>query len=321
MCFPSAVHCGQVYFWRLETMQKHVLLRLLVILAATAAAYANGPIRVGHGARHRPLPKTLVFYVHAAQPMARSNLLYFLEHGVHPGDGASYYFVLQSNFTTTTSCLPPFAVAPLSITEEFGVLPSNLPTNVRYIVHENDCYDLGTFGWFIQCGYADMTAYKYFIILNSSVRGPFLPAYVPWLHWAVVFIQFITDHVKLVGAAGIRDRMWACKRDPHGVMGQRKYLDAQTHAPLRPLPLPPPPHVPSLPSSTSTPPGRLHNQLRVHAPRPNIPSGHRRRRYGTYEAVGSLRLPHQPDCCHSVRWVRRCTLVFLVARATESGAN
>lgn len=188
-------------------MQNHVLLRFLVVLAVTAAAHADGPIRVGHGARHRPLPKTLVFYVHAAQPMARSNLLYFLEHGVHPGDGASYYFVLQSNFTTTSSCLAPFSVAPLSITEEFGVLPSNLPTNVRYVVHENDCYDLGTFGWFIQCGYADMTMYKYFIILNSSVRGPFLPAYVPWLHWAVVFIQFITDRVKLVGAIGIGHRV------------------------------------------------------------------------------------------------------------------
>jgi hypothetical protein len=44
-------------------------------------------------------------------------------------------------------------------------------------------------------------AFKYFVWLNSSVRGPFLPAYHPaGVHWTTAFVRKLTGDVKLVGS-------------------------------------------------------------------------------------------------------------------------
>ena len=56
---------------------------------------------------------------------------------------------------------------------------SQLPKNVRVRNHTNECYDWGTFGWLLRSGEVAVEKYKYFILLNSSVRGPYLPPYVP----------------------------------------------------------------------------------------------------------------------------------------------
>jgi hypothetical protein len=53
-----------------------------------------------------------------------------------------------------------------------------LPANARYIYHTNECYDWGTFGWAIMTQNVVLSKYRYFIFMNSSIRGPFLPAYV-----------------------------------------------------------------------------------------------------------------------------------------------
>lgn len=52
-------------------------------------------------------------------------------------------------------------------------------------------------------------SYKYFVFMNSSVRGPYLPSYVPpSLHWTKVFTQMLREDgdgwanngpIKLVG--------------------------------------------------------------------------------------------------------------------------
>jgi hypothetical protein len=41
--------------------------------------------------------------------------------------------------------------------------------------------------------------YSYIVFINSSCRGPFLPAYVRGLHWTTPFVSRITERVKLVG--------------------------------------------------------------------------------------------------------------------------
>ena len=44
-------------------------------------------------------------------------------------------------------------------------------------------------------------AFKYFVWLNSSVRGPFLPAYHPaGMHWTAAFVRKLRGDVKLVGS-------------------------------------------------------------------------------------------------------------------------
>jgi hypothetical protein len=53
-----------------------------------------------------------------------------------------------------------------------------LPSNAKYLHHPNECFDWGTFGWALEQEKVQVKDYKYFIFLNSSVRGPFLPPYL-----------------------------------------------------------------------------------------------------------------------------------------------
>lgn len=54
-----------------------------------------------------------------------------------------------------------------------------LPPNARYEPHDNACYDWGTIGWLLRSGRVAASRYKFLLFLNSSTRGPFLPAYWP----------------------------------------------------------------------------------------------------------------------------------------------
>ncbi len=51
------------------------------------------------------------------------------------------------------------------------------PPNVRFEFHPNGCYDWGTIGWLLLNRPVNLWKYKYYIFLNSSVRGPYIPAY------------------------------------------------------------------------------------------------------------------------------------------------
>lgn len=53
-----------------------------------------------------------------------------------------------------------------------------LPAHATYVTHKNKCYDWGSYGWLLlQTGYVNSAQYRYFFFINSSVRGPFIPAY------------------------------------------------------------------------------------------------------------------------------------------------
>ena len=58
------------------------------------------------------------------------------------------------------------------------VLP-DLPDNAHYVYHANECFDWGTVGWALSTLKLNLDIYSFFIFMNSSVRGPFLPAYWP----------------------------------------------------------------------------------------------------------------------------------------------
>jgi hypothetical protein len=158
--------------------------------------------------------EVLLIYVYSnTHSQAYGNLKYFIEHAVRAKDGVDYYFILQNidDKQVDESELPP--------------LPQQ---NGHYIQHENFCFDLGTIGWFLSTytignpwvnqsqvidprRKIDMTHYKYFIFINSSVRGPFFPPYFlkflsdykeefnETFHWYYVFTQRINAKVKLVG--------------------------------------------------------------------------------------------------------------------------
>lgn len=49
---------------------------------------------------------------------------------------------------------------------------------VRVERHSVDCYDWGTIGWLMDTRRIQTKPFRYFIFLNSAVRGPFLPPYL-----------------------------------------------------------------------------------------------------------------------------------------------
>ena len=172
----------------------------------------------------------LLIYVYAdVHKYAYGNLKYFIENAVREQDGVDYFFILQR-------------VENREINEtQMPQLPKG---NAYYIQHENRCFDYGTIGWFFD-KYAfnnpwrnetsitnsnasdphnlrlDLKRYKYFIFINSSVRGPFLPPYYleflsdyqrelkKAFYWYHIFTKRINDKVKLVGCT------ISCATAPH----------------------------------------------------------------------------------------------------------
>lgn len=94
-------------------------------------------------------------------------------------------------------------------TDPILTLP-DLPPNARYILHDNVCLDFGTIEWMLTQGKVEITKYKYFVILNSSVRGPYVPRFARLLrshvgahqawHWTDAFTRTLTNVNKLVGS-------------------------------------------------------------------------------------------------------------------------
>lgn len=161
--------------------------------------------------------EVLLLYVYAStHPYAVGNLKYFIENAVHEDDGVDYYFILQQ-----------IDNKPIDEKE----MPQLKSRNAHYIQHENKCFDFGTYGWFFneftfgnpwtnqkqQSTKINIKKYKYFIFINSSVRGPFFPPYFIDLvlnskknyHWYSIFTRRIDEKVKLVGCT------INCEQAPH----------------------------------------------------------------------------------------------------------
>ena len=78
-------------------------------------------------------------------------------------------------FTTTGNTV----VINTNVAQADEPLPE-LPEQAQYLSHKNECFDWGTYGWVLQMlTPAQLAAYKHFVFLNSSIRGPFVPAYWP----------------------------------------------------------------------------------------------------------------------------------------------
>lgn len=128
--------------------------------------------------------RTLVIYVYGkTHPLSEENFVFFIRTAVRASHDADYYFILQrtNDFVLDEKKLPI------------------LPSNAHYIHHENKCFDLGTVGWFLASNTVDTTKYKYLIVLNSSVRGPFIVAYYDSSVWYRIFTRRLNDQIKLMG--------------------------------------------------------------------------------------------------------------------------
>lgn len=128
--------------------------------------------------------RVLVIYVYAdTNLLSKSNFEFFIRVGINRSKDADYYIILQQ-------------INGTYINEKN--LPK-LPSYAHYIQHENKCFDLGTIGWFLSNEMINKTNYKYFIFLNSSVRGPYLVSYYQSTQWYYAFTKRLNNYVKLVG--------------------------------------------------------------------------------------------------------------------------
>ena len=76
----------------------------------------------------------------------------------------------------------------------------DVPEYVTYINRENIGHDFG--GWSHAIHSLDLEdKYQYFVLINSSVRGPFIPAWSPMKNWVDIFTRLIDYQTKLVGTS------------------------------------------------------------------------------------------------------------------------
>jgi hypothetical protein len=87
---------------------------------------------------------------------------------------------------------------------------------VKVLVKENKCMDFG--GWRYALDDQDWRngTYRHFIFMNSSVRGPYLPLYIPSsVHWTSLFTQFLTDPTLAPGPVKLAGISINCALGPH----------------------------------------------------------------------------------------------------------
>ncbi|ROW04759.1 hypothetical protein VMCG_04734 [Cytospora schulzeri] len=144
--------------------------------------------------------RPLILYAYAESENARANLEFFLKKGLH--GKADFVFIFNGE-------------AP----EAVQLIPTKR-SNVRVVQRDNTCYDIGSFGKVLRSqikvggdgnngkGVPLWHRYKWFITMNASIRGPFLPVWSEEC-WTDAFLRKVTDDTKLVGLS------YHCNPSPH----------------------------------------------------------------------------------------------------------
>ena len=122
------------------------------------------------GISNRPL----ILYSYFEAKGARTNLEFFIRHGLHAQ--ADFVFILNGE------------------NDAEKIIPTE--PNIRYVKRENKCYDLGSYAEILQKD-GLYKKYKEFILMNASLRGPFVP------YWADgcrsdMYLSKVTDEVKVI---------------------------------------------------------------------------------------------------------------------------
>jgi hypothetical protein len=122
----------------------------------------------------KPVSKRpLILYAYSESEKARPNIEFFIAHGLHAA--ADFLFIFNGD-TDVASLLPK-------------------KPNIRYIHRTNDCYDLGAYAEVLTA--KDLyKGYKRFILINASIRGPFLPHWADGC-WSDMYLNKVTEEVKV----------------------------------------------------------------------------------------------------------------------------
>ncbi|KAF3193784.1 hypothetical protein TWF225_009330 [Orbilia oligospora] len=121
--------------------------------------------------------RALVTYVYSETPNFRKNALFFVNHGLHAY--ADFIFILNGP------------------TDLISYIPGQ--PNIQVIRRNNISSDLESHAEILRANQgALIKKYKKFIMLDASIRGPFLPA---WSNecWSDAYLDRLTFETKLVG--------------------------------------------------------------------------------------------------------------------------
>tara|TARA_B100001093_G_scaffold491233_1_gene531122 strand:- start:491 stop:1258 length:768 start_codon:yes stop_codon:yes gene_type:complete len=124
--------------------------------------------------------KTLITFVHfnRGDKNFNENLNFFQKVGVIENENYHFNFVINSE------------------TGIENIIPRK---NVSAIQGHNKGYDFGAYKQSLDS--VNINDFNYFIFINDTCRGPFIPDYVPSsLTWVDMFLDKIDDKVKMVGA-------------------------------------------------------------------------------------------------------------------------
>ncbi|RVD87101.1 uncharacterized protein DFL_005346 [Arthrobotrys flagrans] len=142
--------------------------------------------------------RALITYVYFETPNARKNALFFISHGLHAF--ADFIFILNGP-TNISSHIPP---AP----------------NFKIIQRNNTCFDLGSHAEVLTANNGTLIKrYNRFIMMNASIRGPFLPSWSKEC-WSDAYLDGISETNKLVGMT------MRCNADG----GKRKVMQSMLYA-------------------------------------------------------------------------------------------
>lgn len=171
-----------------------------------------------------PTPTPLILYAYAPASWALPNLNFFLKHGLH--GSATFIFIINgalvldedagtsSKFNNNTG---------LAIQDVLRILEPYVEkhSNVKIWKRPNTCYDLGAYAKVLKSNSSALVkSHEKFILINASLRGPFVPF---WSRecWSDTYLRLldttkadsgitVTKPVKLVGmtinCAGVRPR-------------------------------------------------------------------------------------------------------------------
>lgn len=159
--------------------------------------------------------RTLLVYVFAPESHSKSveNLNFFLMQCHSSPDTLNVIIFQHKKGGGASTCsVPSLFEIPHMVT-----VPEPCK-NVVFIPHHDDCFDLGTIGWFLSCNFVDLSLFKFFFFLNCSVRGPFVPTYLIGQDWVSIFTDRLVGNVKLVGTAincGVFTRREEFAFNPH----------------------------------------------------------------------------------------------------------
>lgn len=136
-------------------------------------------------AKDRPL----VTYVYSQTDSAEANLRYFITHALN--DAADFIFIINGDATISREIIPKL-------------------DNIQAVERKNDCYDLGSHAEILTTKITTQDVngkavkqerwkgYNRFILLNASIRGPFMPNWSDRC-WMDAYLSKVTEEVKLVG--------------------------------------------------------------------------------------------------------------------------